>query len=114
MVGLTYRVPVRGQMFGRNVRSVFIDRGRIAVDRREMLGVEGKVIEHRIVLVDAFLVFGGVWQIFEQLWMPGHDMTSDKLCCLEWLAADGASALFGVVYADIGVYQAFVRWVTAV
>jgi hypothetical protein len=45
--------------------------------------------------------------------MSRHNVPSDKLCRLEWLAADGAPALFGVVDADVCLDEAFVGGVAA-
>ena len=74
-----------------------------------MLRVESKIVEHGIVLVDPFLEFDKVGQVVGNLWVSGDDMSSDKLCCLEWLAADGASTLFGVIHTNVRLDDAFVR-----
>lgn len=90
------------------MRHALFDRGRIGQRRRKVLRVESKVVEHRIVLVDAFLEFSEVRQFLKQFWVPRHDVTSDKVCRFEWLVADGASALFRVVDADVCLDETFV------
>jgi hypothetical protein len=95
------------------VRHALFDRGRIGQRRRKVLRVESKVVEHRIVLVDAFLEFSEVRQFLEKFWVPRHDVTSDKVCRFEWLVADGASALFWVVDADVCLDETFVGGVAA-
>ena len=90
------------------MRHALFDRGRIGQRRRKVLRVESKVVEHRIVLVDPFLEFSEIRQFLEKFWMSRYDVTSDKVCRFERLVADGASALFRVVDADVCLDETFV------
>jgi hypothetical protein len=113
VIGPSSRFSTRREVFREHSRKSLIDRGRVIRSRGKMLGVESKVVEHGIVLVDSFLELDKVGQIVCNLRMPGDDMTSDEFCCLEWLVADRASALFGVINADVRLDDAFV-WRIAV
>jgi hypothetical protein len=96
-------------MLGKHSRESLIDRSWIVRSWGKMLRVKSKVVEHRIVLVDPFLKLGKVGQVVGNLGVSGNDMSSDELCCLERLVTDSASALFGVINANVRVDDAFVR-----
>ena len=102
-------VTVRGNHFGRQHGHLLVDRARVNHGRWEVLRVQCEIVKRGVVLVDAVVEFLLVSQFRGEFWVSRNNVAENEFGSLERLVAQGASALFGVVHADVGFNELSVR-----